>query len=227
MEALMKNSLLLSIFCVTWIVVTSAIGCGGNSAEGTSGAASCDASAVESSFADSCAAGLADVFTCWNPSGNCQVSGLTTTYANGASLVSSLDQTLQFRGPSDELCGTATTMISAGAVQQISFLTRGGETYQYEINVSTSEVTIVCPGGMRVTIDSEQAQAVQGCNGTTQIGTCDVVAPIDPNDIDPNDIGNVGSDCTNDSQCPDSLGFDFVCCQSVGACLPKLSCDLL
>ncbi len=226
----MKNLGLLSIGGVTVVAIAALIGCGGDSAAGTTGAASCDGSAVEASFADSCAAGLADVFTCWNPNGDCQISGFTTTYANGASLVSSLDQTLQFRSPSNELCGTATAMVGTGALQQVSFLTRAGETYGYEINASTSEVTVVCPGGTRVSIDAEQAQAVQGCSGAGQINICqnvDIVNPIDPNDIDPDDIGNIGSECTDDSQCPDSLGLDFVCCRKIATCLPAISCNAL
>ena len=223
----MKNLALLAICRVSFVAIACLIGCGG---DGTSSAATCDGSAVEASFADSCAAGLADVFTCWNPDGDCQISGLTTTYANGASLVSSLDQTLQFRSPSNELCGTATAMLGTAALQQVSFLTRGGETYQYEINPSTSEITVVCPGGMRVTIDAEQAQAVQGCSGSGQVSICenvDIVDPIDPNDVDPNDLGNIGSECTDDSQCPDSLGLDFVCCKRIATCLPVISCNAL
>jgi hypothetical protein len=41
------------------------------------------------------------------------------------------------------------------------------------------------------------------------------------------DPGSIGDDCTDDSQCSGTLGLEFVCCQSIGACLPKLSCDFL
>lgn len=225
-EKLMKKFALLSIHTSALAALVFSIGCGG-ATEGANaiGGIACDESAVEASFGDSCAAGLADVFTCWNPDGDCEVSNFTTTFANGASLISSLDQTLEFRSPSGELCGTATSAVGTGAVQETTFLTRSNETYKYEIDTGTLDVTVVCPGGERVVVDTEQAQAVQSCGGAGQISICENVSVGDP--PDPGDLGNIGNDCTNDSECPGTLGLEFVCCAAAGACLPKLSCDLL
>jgi hypothetical protein len=201
---------------------------GDGSTSGQRGAPpSCDDGALASSFADSCIKGLADIFTCWNPSGNCHVSGFEVTFDNGSGLESSIDGSLRFTGPSGELCGTAQADYAGGA-NEVTFTTPEGDNYLYMIDQETADVTVRCPSGEVVTVDVSEAEALADCSGSDAFTACS--APTyDDVPFDDDDLPDIGADCQSDADCMDFAGIDLMCCGLGGGdaiCLTQEACGL-
>ena len=180
----------------------------------------CDDAAVSSAFAGTCAEGLGDIFICWNPQGECTLSGLGISYENGARIESDLSGNSQFIGPSGEVCGTSMVDLSGGTEDvTVSFSNQSGETYQFVVDDSTSDLTITCSNGDTVTLTAEEQLALDACTNTGDTGT-----------VCGGDIGPIDGTCEDDSDCPSIAGLDFACCDfgsGVSSCLPREACDAL
>lgn len=179
----------------------------------------CDDDALNSAFAGSCAESLGDMFVCWNPQGDCTLSGTGISYENGAQLESNLSGNSRFISPSGEVCGTYMVDLSGGTDNAVTFTTQGGDTYRFVTDTNTSDLNILCPNGDTFTLTAEEQQALNACTGTGDAATtCG------------GDIGPIDGTCVDDSDCPDLAGLDFTCCDygvGVKSCLPREACPAL
>jgi len=180
----------------------------------------CDDAAVSSAFAGTCAEGLGDIFACWNPQGECTLSGTGISYENGARIQSDPSGNSEFISPSGEVCGTTMVDLSGGTDDvTVRFINQSGEAYQFVVDDTTSDLTITCPNDETVTLTAEEQLALDACTGSG-----------DTAESCTGDIGPIDGTCENDSDCPDIGGIDFTCCDygvGVKSCLPREACTAI
>lgn len=200
------------------------IGCNGNGdGGGTSANVGAECTSARASLEASCAAGMGDIFECWDPSGGCELEGLGVTFDSGARYegsVTGLDG--RYINSAGQTCGSfevTSTDTSTGSVSA-DFVNQTGETFTLSNNGS-GDVTIGCPGGDSVTLTKRDQQALQACSAPIEL--CENSG--NPGDFPDDAFG----ECTRDDECPDVDGVTLVCCDfdGQGLCQVREVCELL
>lgn len=193
----------------------------------TSTGGTTECTSASNPFADACSSALWMAMSCFQPSGACTyavdstTSSVTTTYANGARMVSTNDAAgarVETYAADGSLCATQ-TVVGDGVVQ---YVTGDGATFVLTTPSGTSgDLTIGCPDGTSVVVTGEQRQALESCSSNTSGGSggtppmCTLAATGGP----------TGSTCTTNAQCTTS---GDVCCMISGApsafCIAAGSC---
>jgi len=218
------------------VAVLAFAGCSDESGTATTfdGGASCRAATA--ALQSSCAAGLAEVWDCWRPEGDCEVQGLGVNFENGSRFetvgLSALDEG-RYLGPNGEVCGTFSANDSdpSDGTTSVDFTNPDGEMYtvESEVNLSGSsvevgDITIRCPSGQSVVLSAENQEELQACSAPLEL--CRNTADFDPNDIDPDTFG----ECNTDAECSQDVpGVTLVCCDfsGQGLCQPRETCEAI
>ena len=226
-KEIMKNKAIFGAGpTVSLLVVALFLGCGGSTAGSSSGNLECDAAAVQDYFGGTCASGLADMFTCWGASGQCNAtvdaSGYDVVFDSGAVLEHTFgtggqNLSARYLSPSKEVCGAFTTSGDfVGNDWQINYNTRSGEEYQLRPTGSPNEFEIVCSSGATVPVNGVEQERLQECAGGDAVSICtrpdNIGTDGDIDDI----LDAIGRPCTNNSECPSGGGVALVCCDFFG-----------
>ncbi|MFW5739037.1 MAG: carboxypeptidase-like regulatory domain-containing protein [Myxococcota bacterium] len=166
---------------------------------------SVDCSTIDTAYSGTCAEGLMDIFTCFNPDGACtyNVGTGTLTYENGATMMTS-GSSGTLMGPDGSLCGSFEMDASNTSNVGVMYTNPAGQTWTMWIKENNDQV-IECPNGETVTITSAQATAIQACSGTQATEQCEVVGG-----------GQMPTPCDSQDDCADGE----VCCLNHGYCFP-------
>lgn len=169
---------------------------GGTTGGATGGGGSNNAACGLVANLDPCLDGLTSIFTCFDPSGECTLSGGGIQWANGASLEGNA---LKKNGT---LCGT---METTPDTKTIDFSTPDGQTWRVA-SLDNDDSVVTCPNGTEVSVTATQQEAFQQCAGgatDTTTGPC---------------LGGLGGGaCSSNSDCSSGQ----VCCD-FGNGVPKV-----
>ncbi|MEM7136392.1 MAG: hypothetical protein AAF500_07435 [Myxococcota bacterium] len=220
-------------------VVILVASCGDNNA-GNAGSpnpaanpgASCTAAAA--ALGNSCAAGLAQIFECWMPSGDCTVQGFGVNFENGSRFEATDAIGLEGRylGPSGQVCGsfeTGNVDPSMGDVT-VDFTNADGQMFTIESMVTVTgsaadqgDITIRCPGGDSIVLTAQDQEELQACSAPLDL-CANTAGPVDPGDFE-----GIGESCNTTSDCPSIQGINVVCCDLFGEtqCQEQTACEIL